>query len=177
MLCAFCSRSESRAITSIDRRAARVGRRPKLACYAGVMFRDQSVSIHDEVTFEACATSWKEIDRALQKIAKRRSLLDAEEARWIREALRAEIWLELGMVSMLEYLEVRLGYGPRVAQDHDPENLILLCSGHHRAHHDAQQSCVALPSWRKDRNSFSSHSPHRWGRWGVLWTASMRSAT
>lgn len=81
------------------------------------MLRDESVSIHDDVTFEPSSTSWKEIDRALQRIAKRRAALDAEEARWIRQAARAEIWLEVGMVSMLEYLEMRLGYGPRTAQD------------------------------------------------------------
>jgi hypothetical protein len=81
------------------------------------MLRDESVCVHDVGTFEASSTSWKEIDRALRKIATRRAALDAEEARWIREAMRAEIWLELGMVSMLEYLEARLGYGPRAAQD------------------------------------------------------------
>src|SRR6478672_2417039 len=81
------------------------------------MLRDESVCVHDVGMFEASSTSWKEIDRALRRIAERRAALDAEEPRWIREALRAEIWLELGMVSMLEYLEARLGYGPRAAQD------------------------------------------------------------
>ena len=79
------------------------------------MLRDESVSVHDEVQFSS--TSWKEIDRALQRIGKRRAALDADEARWIRKAMRAEIWLELGMVSILEYLESRLGYGPRAAQE------------------------------------------------------------
>src|SRR5690242_18558999 len=62
-------------------------------------------------------TSWKEIDRELQRLARRRAALDAEEARWLRDAVRAEIWLELGMASLHEYLEHRLGYGPRAAQD------------------------------------------------------------
>jgi 5-methylcytosine-specific restriction endonuclease McrA len=63
------------------------------------------------------APSWREIDRNLQRVAKRRAALDAEELRWLREAVREEVWLELGMVSLYEYLERRLGYGPRVAQD------------------------------------------------------------
>src|SRR5690242_1763302 len=60
---------------------------------------------------------WKQIDRELSRLARRRAALDAEEARWLREAVRAEIWHELGMASLHEYLEHRLGYGPRAAQD------------------------------------------------------------
>ena len=55
------------------------------------------------------------IDLALRSIAKRRAALDAEEARWLREAEAAHIWQPLGMVSMLDYLERALGYTPRVA--------------------------------------------------------------
>ena len=55
------------------------------------------------------------IDLALRSIAKRRAALDAEEARWLREAEVAHIWKPLGMVSMLDYLERALGYTPRVA--------------------------------------------------------------
>jgi hypothetical protein len=60
---------------------------------------------------------WKAVDRALRSIRKRRSALDAEEARWLREAERLQIWRPLGMVSMLDYLERVLGYAPRTAQD------------------------------------------------------------
>src|SRR5690242_18425793 len=62
-------------------------------------------------------STWKEIDRELQRLARRRAALDAEEARWLRDAVRAEIWHELGMASLHEYLEHRLGFGPRAAQD------------------------------------------------------------
>ena len=81
------------------------------------MLREDLVANDSEWCGGASSSRWQEIDRALRGIAKRRAALDADEARWIREGMRAEIWLELGMVSMLEYLEARLGYGPRAAQD------------------------------------------------------------
>jgi hypothetical protein len=57
------------------------------------------------------------IDLALRGIAQRRAALDADEARWLREAERARIWTALGMVSMLDYMERALGYTPRAACD------------------------------------------------------------
>jgi 5-methylcytosine-specific restriction endonuclease McrA len=60
---------------------------------------------------------WQEVDRKLGAIAKQRAALDAEEARWLRAAARVKIWREVGCVSLLDYLERRLGYGPRAAQD------------------------------------------------------------
>src|ERR1700755_1080122 len=61
--------------------------------------------------------AWQTIDRARRRIASRRAALDAEEARWLREAERCQIWRELGMVSALDYLERVLGYSPRAAQE------------------------------------------------------------
>ena len=58
---------------------------------------------------------WQAVDRALRTIARRRAALDANEARWLREALH--IWRPLGMVSALDYMERVLGYGPRAAQE------------------------------------------------------------
>src|SRR3982750_3538211 len=60
---------------------------------------------------------WRTVDRALRTIRQRRAVLDAEEARWLREAEALEIWRPLGMVSALDYLERVLGYAPRTAQD------------------------------------------------------------
>src|ERR1044071_3879415 len=60
---------------------------------------------------------WKAVDRALRSIRQRRAALDAEEARWLREAEALQIWRPLGMVSALDYLERILGYAPRTAQD------------------------------------------------------------
>ena len=60
---------------------------------------------------------WRTVDRALRTIARRRAALDAEEARWLREAESLEIWRPLGMVSAIDYLERVLGYAPRAAQE------------------------------------------------------------
>src|SRR5258706_12607516 len=60
---------------------------------------------------------WRVIDRALRSIAERRCALDADEARWLREAEDLQIWKPLGMVSALDYCERVLGYGPRAAHD------------------------------------------------------------
>ncbi len=61
--------------------------------------------------------SWREIDRRLGTLARQRCALDAEEARWLRAAARCRIWQQVGCASLLDYLERRLGYGPRAAQD------------------------------------------------------------
>jgi len=58
---------------------------------------------------------WQSVDRALRTIASRRTALDAEEARWLREAEKCQIWRPLGMVSALDYMERVLGYAPRSA--------------------------------------------------------------
>jgi Domain of unknown function (DUF222)/RuvA, C-terminal domain/HNH endonuclease len=60
---------------------------------------------------------WKRVDRELRAIAKKRAALDAEEARWLREAERVQIWRPLGMVSALDYLERVLGYTPHTARE------------------------------------------------------------
>ena len=52
----------------------------------------------------AANTDWKTVDGHLRDIASRRCALDAEEARWLREAERLKIWSELGMVSALDYM-------------------------------------------------------------------------
>jgi hypothetical protein len=66
---------------------------------------------------EGRSADWRTVDRALRTIARRRAALDAEEARWLREAEALQIWRPLGMVSMIDYLERVLGYAPRTAQD------------------------------------------------------------
>ncbi|HEU4732611.1 MAG TPA: hypothetical protein VFT22_32170 [Kofleriaceae bacterium] len=63
------------------------------------------------------ALDWRTVDRALLGIQRSRCALDADEARWLREAERVRIWSPLGMVSMLDYLERRLAYSPRTAQE------------------------------------------------------------
>ena len=60
---------------------------------------------------------WRELDRKLTAIAKQRAALDAEELALIREAVRVQLWRPLGMTSMREYLERRMGYRPQVAAE------------------------------------------------------------
>lgn len=60
---------------------------------------------------------WQSVDRALRTIKRHRAGLDAEEARWLREAEALQIWRPLGMVSVLDYLERVLGYPPRAGQE------------------------------------------------------------
>jgi hypothetical protein len=60
---------------------------------------------------------WEHVDIALRTIAKRRGVLDALEAKWLREAIRVKIWREVGCPTLADYLERRLGYAPRTAHE------------------------------------------------------------
>ena len=60
---------------------------------------------------------WREVDRQLRRIAKRRAGLDGEEARWLLAAQRAEVHKRFACVTFAEYVERVLGYGPRVCAD------------------------------------------------------------
>ena len=62
-------------------------------------------------------TAWRDLDRQFRSLAKRRGALDHEEFALIREANAVQLWRELGMVSIREYLERRLGYTPGVASE------------------------------------------------------------
>src|SRR5262249_29297241 len=82
--------------------------------------------VNDQVSAERangeCAThprekDWRIVDRALRTIAARRAALDAEEARWLREAEGLQIWRRLGMVNAIDYMERVLGYRPRSAEE------------------------------------------------------------
>ena len=84
------------------------------------MLREGSEFIDDgdsPTSCEATRLDWRAVDRALRDIALRRAKLDAEEARWLREAERLQIWRPLGMVSALDYLERVLGHTPHVANE------------------------------------------------------------
>jgi hypothetical protein len=86
------------------------------------MLRDASVEIETGSSWafevpERQQATWQRVDRVLRSLAQRRAELDAEEARWLREAVACQIWRPLGMVSAIDYMERVLGYGPRVAQE------------------------------------------------------------
>ncbi len=60
---------------------------------------------------------WREIDRQLRRLAKRRGELDALELVWLARAEQAELHHHLGHATMLEYVERVLGYGPKVGKE------------------------------------------------------------
>ncbi|MCB9563403.1 MAG: HNH endonuclease [Kofleriaceae bacterium] len=63
------------------------------------------------------APDWRQLDRQLRGVARRRAALDAEEARWLVLAQQVELHRRLGYASLHEYLERTLGYGPRAARE------------------------------------------------------------
>jgi hypothetical protein len=65
--------------------------------------------------FDIEGVSWKQAHRELQRIARRRATLDADEARWIVIAKKMQVHVELGFATFLEYLERVLGHRRRVA--------------------------------------------------------------
>lgn len=84
------------------------------------MFRGHSVGVEGDWASgeaEAAAPTHREIDRQLRRLARHRSGLDAEEARWLRCAEDQNSWRVLGYVHALEYLEEVFGYAPRTAQE------------------------------------------------------------
>ncbi|MDB4955636.1 MAG: endonuclease [Myxococcales bacterium] len=90
------------------------------------MLRDESISTNDNNNSADCSSwppsaaspsHWRYIDRKLRVIAKKRSALDAIEAQLLLEAEALEIWSEYGFVSIFEYMERVLGYGPKAAHD------------------------------------------------------------
>jgi hypothetical protein len=60
---------------------------------------------------------WRELDRKMRRLASRRSALDAEEAKLLMAAKRAELHKHLGYGSFDEYLERVLGYRPTTGRD------------------------------------------------------------
>ncbi len=57
------------------------------------------------------------LNRRLKKIAKARGLLDLHEAEALREAQQIQMWRRYGYSSLVEYMELELGYAPRTALD------------------------------------------------------------
>jgi len=61
--------------------------------------------------------NWREIDHELRSIAKRQRALDAEEAALLCVVARQQTWRQFGCATMLEYLEMIFGYGPKVGHE------------------------------------------------------------
>ncbi len=60
---------------------------------------------------------WREVDRTLRGLARRRAALDVEEAEWLRRARAVGVHRELGYGSFFEYVERVLGYAPGPARE------------------------------------------------------------
>ncbi|MBL8627025.1 MAG: hypothetical protein JNK64_37395, partial [Myxococcales bacterium] len=65
----------------------------------------------------ACGDDWREVDRTLRGLARRRAALDVEEAEWLRRARAVGVHRQLGYGSFFEYVERVLGYAPAVARE------------------------------------------------------------
>ena len=83
------------------------------------MLRDESVGteavwcgVESEPGYD---TSCENIHRRLKRIVKARGALDAQEAEALREAQRLKLWRHYGHSSLLEYMELEMGYTPRAA--------------------------------------------------------------
>src|SRR5262252_1012724 len=105
-----------------DRRGRSDARHAGFVSRERVMFDGSSVvSEMESPTWDAARAEsrvdWKRVDRELRAIARKRAALDADEARWLREAERLQIWRPLGMVSALDYMERVLGYAPHTARE------------------------------------------------------------
>ncbi len=81
------------------------------------MLRDECVEVAPTWAQEVTTIGYREIDRQLRSIAKKRAGLDVEEARWLREAEKQRVWRKLGFSTALEYLEDVFGYAPRTAME------------------------------------------------------------
>src|SRR5215475_15711063 len=60
---------------------------------------------------------WREVDRGLREYARHRAALDAAEAFDLLRAEQLKLHVLHGFVSMYEYLERVLGYGPHAARE------------------------------------------------------------
>jgi hypothetical protein len=60
---------------------------------------------------------WREADKRLRAIAKKRAALDGEELRWLLVARDERVHVHLGLGTFLEYVERVLGYAPKTAID------------------------------------------------------------
>jgi len=60
---------------------------------------------------------WVEAHEALKRLARQRAVLDAEEGRWLLQALRLAAHVHLGIGSFCQYVELLFGYKPRTTQE------------------------------------------------------------
>ena len=83
------------------------------------MLRDESVAVEAMWCGVGCEVGHEErcarLHRTLKRIVKARGALEAQEAEALREADRLRLWRHYGYGSLLEYMEMEMGYTPRAA--------------------------------------------------------------
>lgn len=65
----------------------------------------------------AATFDWREIDRALRRIARSERRLEVEKGRWLLAARDAAVHVQLGFATFAEYVEHVFGCGPRDTRD------------------------------------------------------------
>jgi hypothetical protein len=108
--------------------AGRVSRSRNFAWYDDSSFARSVSMLRDERVIEAtwCGAAGSEGGAAyenecaklhgrLKRIVKARGALDAQEAEALREAERLRMWRHFGYGSLIEYMELEMGYVPRMA--------------------------------------------------------------
>ena len=83
------------------------------------MLRDGSVGVEAIWCGVENEAGYKErceqLHRRLRRIVKARAALDVQEAAALREAEELKLWRQYGYASMVEYMELAMGYPPRAA--------------------------------------------------------------
>src|SRR5258705_8325863 len=74
-------------------------------------------SVRDMVTRRRRDTEWEQVDQRLREYARYRSSLDAAEAFDLVRAEQMKIYMFFGYVTIYEYMERVLGYGPHAARE------------------------------------------------------------
>jgi hypothetical protein len=82
----------------------------------GSMTNEACGWVHSVAT-SARLREWQRVDSQLRALATQYVSLEAQLARWLREAQRVKVWKHAGCVSMNEYLERVFGFSPRQARD------------------------------------------------------------
>src|SRR5262245_33899264 len=84
-----------------------------------MLLQSASESTEEHVTLPAGdgPVEWREVDRRLREYAHHRAALDAAEALDLLRAEQLKLYFLHGFVSMYEYMERVLGYGPHAARE------------------------------------------------------------
>ena len=75
------------------------------------------IEFEGTVVESARGPGWRDIDRALRRIARSERRLEVEKGRWLLAARDAEVHRQFGFATFAEYVEHVFGHGPRDTRD------------------------------------------------------------